>query len=40
MYYDTAMASEAGKGSVTPPPMSPQMIEVTASVTATYRMDR
>jgi uncharacterized protein YggE len=41
MYYDTALASEAGKGgSVTPPPMSPQMIEVTANVTATYRMDR
>lgn len=41
VYYDTAMAAAAPKdSSVTPPPTSPQMIEVTASVTATYRMKR
>lgn len=40
VYYDTALRAEASKDSVTPPPTSPQMIEVTASVTATYRMER
>jgi hypothetical protein len=40
-YADQALASGASKdSSVTPPPTSPQMIEVTASVTATYRMER
>jgi hypothetical protein len=40
IFYADA-ASEAGASkSVTPPPTSPQMIEVTASVTATYRMER
>ena len=40
VYYATGQASEAGKDSVTPPPTSPQMIDVTATVTATYRMER
>jgi Uncharacterized conserved protein len=32
--------AQAARDSITPPPTSPQMIDVTASVTATYRMER
>jgi len=39
-YAAATPAGEVAKDSVTPPPTSPQMIEVTASVTATYRMER
>jgi len=39
IYRDSAYAA-AVPDSVTPPPTSPQMIDVTASITATYRMDR
>ncbi len=39
--YDTRMeAAGITDGSVTPPPISPQNMEVTASVTVTYRMTR
>lgn len=37
--YDTvARAEDEGAGSVTPPPITPQEIEVSASVTVTYEM--
>lgn len=39
--YDTRQAAGAEKdGSVTPPPISPQNMEVVATVTVTYRMTR
>lgn len=40
IFSDAAGYAAAAKDSVTPPPTSPQMIDVTASVTATYRMER
>ena len=39
--YDARATAEAGAdSSVTPPPINPQNMEVTASVTVTYRMNR
>jgi uncharacterized protein len=40
VYYAATAGTMAAGSPVTPPPTSPQMIEVTASVTATYRMER
>jgi uncharacterized protein YggE len=39
--YDTRAAAETAAGSsVTPPPINPENMDVTASVTVTYRMSR
>lgn len=38
--YAERVATDAAGSSVTPPPLSPQQIEVTASVTVTYPMNR
>ncbi len=40
IYFDGMGGAAEGKPSVTAPPTSPQMIEVTADVTATYRLER
>jgi uncharacterized protein len=38
--YDTSSAKAGADSSVTPPPINPQNMDVTASVTVTYRMTR
>jgi uncharacterized protein len=38
--YDTMTQKAGAESSVTPPPINPQNMEVTASVTVTYRMTR
>ena len=39
-YAEKAAGGAAMDSSVTPPPISPENMEVTASVTVTYRMNR